>query len=299
MPRGVRLDLRLPDDVPHIKANAAQIRQVVMNLVLNAAEAFGDRQGTIQVAIRTERIAGKQTPQARAGLAEGDYVVLAISDDGCGMSEDVQGRIFDPFFTTKIAGRGLGLHAVQQIVRAHDGSISVASTLGVGTTFEIRLPYAEPEKPIARPPERILATPESGGKAILIVEDEEALRVSVSQLLRKHGFTVLEAADGDAAVDVISSRGSEIGVLLLDLMLPGQSSVSILDCLQRCRPDAKVILTSAIGWEVLDGRVRALGHDIFIRKPYQVHKLITLVRNAVRPAAGAARNNEHGQSAGA
>jgi len=299
LPRAVRLDVRLPDDLPLIKANAAQLRQVLMNLVLNAAEAFGDRQGTVQVTIRTELMQRKPILRARAGLPEGDYLVLTISDDGCGMTEDVQGRIFDPFFTTKIAGRGLGLHAVQQIVRAHGGSINFASTPGVGTIFEIRLPCGQQLQPTARPAETILDSPQPGGGAILIVEDEESLRVSVSQLLRKHGFTVMEAADGDAAVDVISSHGCEIGVILLDLVLPGQSSVNILDCLQRCRPDAKVILTSAVGWEVLDGRMRALGHDIFIRKPYQVHKLITLVRNAFKPRAGAAHDNEHGQSAGA
>jgi len=125
------------------------------------------------------------------------------------------------------------------------------------------------------------------------------LRLSVAHLLRRHGFGVMEAADGDAAVELISSRGPEISVLLLDLMLPGQSSIKILECLQRCSADAKVILTSAIGWEVLDGRLRALGHDTFIRKPYQVQKLIALIRNAITPMVGAAPGSGHGQSAGA
>jgi two-component system cell cycle sensor histidine kinase/response regulator CckA len=299
MPRNVQLNLRLDDNLPHIKANAAQIRQVLMNLVLNAAEALGGREGNIQVATRVQIIKGKQTLQSRAGLAEGAYLVLTISDDGCGMTEEVQRRIFDPFFTTKIAGRGLGLHAVHQIIKSHAGSISVASTPGVGTTFEIRLPCGEQPKQATGISDRAPDISEPSGIAILIVEDEETLRVSVSHLLRKHGFTVLEAPDGDAAVEVISSRGSEIGVLLLDLMLPGQSSIKILECLQHFSPDAKVILTSAIGWEVLDGRLRALGHDTFIRKPYQVQKLIALIRNAITPLVGATSSNGHGQSAGA
>jgi CheY-like chemotaxis protein len=255
-----------------------------MNLVVNAAEAFGERDGTIRVSASMQSVNGVQALRAKTNLVHGKYVCLEISDDGSGMTKEVQNRIFDPFFTTKIEGRGFGLAAVQRIVRTHSGAISVASTPGVGTTFEILLPCDEQYRErVPAPHERAAEISEPCDVAILIVEDEETLRVSVARMLRKRGFTVLEAADGNAAVNLIAAKGSEIGVLLLDLMLPGKSSLEILESLQQVRSDAKVILTSAFGWETVDGHLRALRHDTFIRKPYQVDELITLVRNAILP----------------
>jgi CheY-like chemotaxis protein len=298
MPKNVRLDLRLPDNLPHIRANAPQIRQVVMNLVLNAAEAFGDREGTVLVTASGLFLDRCSRPATRANLVEGEYVCLEILDNGLGMTEEVQNRIFDPFFTTKIEGRGLGLSAVQRIVTGHRGAIHVASAPGVGTTFEILLPCTEPSGTILElPVERSTEVPQPRNAAILIVEDEETLRLSVSQMLRNRGFIVLEAADGDAALSIIHSHGADIGVLLLDLTLPGKPSLEVLERLQQMRPDAKVILTSAFEWENVDGRLRALRHDNFIRKPYHLHELISLVRNAIPPVTAGA--GDHGQSAGA
>jgi PAS domain S-box-containing protein len=296
MPKNVRLDLRLPDNLPPIKANAPQIRQVVMNLVLNAAEAFGEHEGTVLVT--ASRLLLDRFSRNRDDLAEGEYVCLEILDNGLGMTEEIQNRIFDPFFTTKLEGRGLGLPAVQRIVNSHQGSIHVASAPGVGTTFEILLPCAEETGALL--PSLDEGTSEISQQrdaAILIVEDEETLRLSVSQMLRNRGFTVLEAADGDTALNLIQSQGAEIGVLLLDLTLPGKSSLEVLEKLQKARPDAKVILTSAFEWENVEGRLRTLRHDNFIRKPYHLHELISLVRNAMLPVG--AGSGHHGHSVGA
>jgi PAS domain S-box-containing protein len=298
LPKNVRLELRLPDDLPRIRANAAQIRQVVLNLVLNAAEAVSDRGGAILVSASKMSLEGTKRVRVRGGLAEGEYVRLEFLDNGTGMTEDVQNRIFDPFFTTKLEGRGLGLSAVQRIVTSHAGIIRVDSTPGVGTNFEILLPCDTlPREPIPTLQESLADVPASEGRAILMVEDEETLRASVSQMLRKRGFTVLEAPDGTVAINLIRSRGSEISVLLLDLTLPGRSSLEVLEELQQAQPEAKVILTSAFGWENIDGRLRAFRHDTFIRKPYQLRELISLVRNAILPLAS--RTDKHRQSAGA
>jgi PAS domain S-box-containing protein len=297
LPRNVRLDLRLPPDLPSIKANAAQIRQVVMNLVLNAAEALGDRPGTVLFAASRESLVGTQI-SPEAGLPAGDYVRLEIADNGLGMTKEVQSRIFDPFFTTKLEGRGLGLSAVQRIIMSHRGSIDVTSTPGVGTTFQILLPCSETSGTLISPSdESTFGISQQQNVAILIVEDEETLRVSVSQMLRKRGFTVLEAPDGDVAVNLIRTQGADIGVLLLDLTLPGKSSLEVLEQLRQTQPDAKVILTSAFEWQNVDGRLRGLRHDTFIRKPYHVDELITLVRNAVLPITVPPPGQ--GQSAGA
>jgi PAS domain S-box-containing protein len=296
LPVNVRLDLRVPHDLPRIKANAGQIRQVVMNLVLNAAEALGDRQGTVLFAARRKFLTGTHTSPG-ANLPGGEYVRLEISDNGLGMTREVQNRIFDPFFTTKFEGRGIGLSAVQRIVLSHGGSIEVTSAPGVGTTFEILLPCTEASDDAIPPPDERAGISQPRKVSILVVEDEETLRVSVSQMLRKRGFAVLEAEDGDVAVSLIRSQGADISVLLLDLTLPGKSSLEVLEQLHQTRPDAKVILTSAFELQSVDGRLRALRHDTFLRKPYQVDELITLVRKAILPIS--ANTVGQGQSAGA
>jgi PAS domain S-box-containing protein len=284
LPQNVGIHLQLPDDLPPIRANSAQMRQIVMNLVLNAAEAVGERGGNILVSASRRQLKDAAVQAGRPNLADGEYVCLEIMDNGQGMTEEVQRRIFDPFFTTKLEGRGLGLSAVQRIVDGHLGTISVSSTPGVGTAFEILLPRDQTSalpQPAGTENPSELTTP--GSAAVLIVEDEETLRMSVSHMLRKRGFTVLEAADGNRAIELIRSEGSEVDVLLLDLSLPGKSSLDVLEELQRARPDAKVILTSAFGWENVDGRLRTLRYDTFIRKPYRISELTSLVRNAILP----------------
>jgi CheY-like chemotaxis protein len=296
IPKNIRLQLDLPKDLPRIWGNAAQIRQIVMNLVLNAEEAFGERTGTIEIRAWRERLGGVYAVPGRATLSDGEYICMEISDTGLGMTEEIQSRIFDPSFSTKIQGRGLGLATVQRIVRDHRGVINVNSTPGVGTRFEILLPCAAASE-VAAPqlidPSR---TPQKNTVSILIIEDEETLRVSVSKMLRRRGFSVLEAPDGDFAVNLIRTQGKAIEVVLLDLTLPGKPSLEILEELQRSRPDAKVILTSAYGWEGVGGRLRALHHE-FIRKPYQVSELVSLVRNAILPLeTGSAKRAQSGNA---
>jgi two-component system cell cycle sensor histidine kinase/response regulator CckA len=132
----------LAQDLPKVEANAAQIRQVVLNLIMNASEALQDREGLIAITTAPAHIRKTSTAERRPDLPEGDYIRLEVSDTGCGMTEEVQARVFDPFFTTKFLGRGLGLAAVQGILRSHGGFINVLSTPGVGSTFEILLPAA-------------------------------------------------------------------------------------------------------------------------------------------------------------
>ncbi|PWT92945.1 MAG: hypothetical protein C5B56_01555 [Proteobacteria bacterium] len=272
VPKSARMVVELPQSLSLPRANATQLRQVIMNLILNAGEAIGDRGGVITITSRAgnESISGG-----------GPYVCLEVSDTGAGMSDDVRKSIFDPSFSTKGAGRGMGLAAVQGIVKRHGGSIEVTSTIGRGTRFRIEFPYEStapaPFAPGAPPAERLRAR--SG--AILIVEDEETLRISVATMLRKQGFAVLEAGDGDRAVDLIRDRGEEIAVVLLDLTLPGKSSPEVFAELQRVRPDAKVILTSAYGREIVAGPLKALERQSFIRKPYQFSELVTVVREAL------------------
>jgi PAS domain S-box-containing protein len=270
------LKVNLPENIPAVRGNAAQIQQVVMNLITNASEALGEKEGAISVSVTQAQVG----PDSRAP-SQIDYVRLEVSDTGCGMTEEVQARIFDPFFTTKFAGRGLGLAAVQGVIRNHGGIINVTSALGQGSRFEVLLPCAGQAE--AAPSDISVPAPEGevGNLAgtVLFIEDEDALCLAVSKMLRRKGLQVIEAADGKTGIDLFRASAPQIDVVLLDLTLPGMSGGEVLRELRRIQPDMKVIIMSAYS----EDRVReAIGEQqpwLYIRKPYQFSELIVLVRN--------------------
>jgi PAS domain S-box-containing protein len=283
----VRTDL--PKALPVVLGNAAQIRQVVMNLFINASEAIGEQDGVISVT--TALVSARQNRGANgvaAGLPEGDCLRLEVSDTGCGMTPETRARIFDPFFTTKFAGRGLGLAVVQGIVRAHGGAINVASEPG-STTFQILLPCVGPSADQGRS----TALPASAERVpvasatLLLVEDEETLRSSVSKLLSKRGISVVEASDGWAAIDLLRSHPRTIDVILLDMTIPGASSHDVLEEARRVRPATRIILTSAYSQEMVTASVETPQVRAFIRKPFRLEELMRLLRDILLSADGA------------
>jgi two-component system, cell cycle sensor histidine kinase and response regulator CckA len=189
------------------------------------------------------------------------------------MSEDEKARIFDPFFTTKSAGRGLGLSVVQGIVQAHHGAIHVTSAPGKGTTFRILFPSSTlPVKPVLSGNHK--ASLEQVPRAnVLLVEDEEPLRLSVSRMLGSRGFSVIQAADGSAAVDLIR-RHVGLDLILLDMTLPGTSSREVISEAGRIQPGVKIILTSAYSREMVTHALDAPQIRGFIRKPYTIADLV-------------------------
>jgi CheY-like chemotaxis protein len=262
-----------------VRANASQIRQIVMNLITNASEALGQEGGVIAISTRLVRMS--RDSLERGELAEGEYVRLRVSDTGCGMTREIQDKIFDPFFTTKFAGRGLGLAAVQGIVRSHRGSIHLASAPGAGTRFEILLPCAqEPARlaPAVLPPDAAVVVAPSVTGTVLVVDDEEMLRIAVCKMLRKERYTVIEAGDGDTALELFRTNAADIGVVLLDMTLPGISGRKLFEELRRIRPDVRVILTTAYTKEMAANAVGTQQAWGFIRKPYHIADLISLLR---------------------
>jgi CheY-like chemotaxis protein len=215
-------------------------------------------------------------------VPEGDYLGLKVSDTGCGMTPEVQAKIFDPFFTTKEAGRGLGLALIQGIIKGHGGTIGLRSTPGQGTTFQVLLPCTgempEPHRENAPPVQQRL---ESRGTTILVVEDEELIRLSVSRALRKKGFSVVEANDGSVAMDLIRANTQSIDVLLLDVTLPGLSSREVFEETRRIRPDLKILFTSAYGKEAVDATFAGLRVEHFIQKPFQLKDLVAFLQKAL------------------
>ncbi len=277
------LKVELSQDLPPALANPAQIRQVVMNLVTNASEAIGERPGEIRVTSGKVKVGPDSPAPGGVDLAAGDYLRLEVFDTGGGMTPEVQARIFDPFFTTKRAGRGLGLAAVQGIIRGHGGTINVESAAGLWSRFVILLPSIDEAAQDPRDIPAISSIHETGSVAgtVLVVEDEEILRVAVSKKLRREGFLVIDAADGILGVSLFRANEQNIDAVLLDVTLPGMSGRAVLEELRRMHPDVKVILTSAYG----EVDVRAsIGEQHppygYIRKPYQLSELTSLLRNA-------------------
>ena len=266
------LRTHLDPDLPPVRGSAAQLRQVVMNLIINASEAIGEMDGVIHVA--TSQVTGDP---AEDGAAR--YLRLEVSDTGCGMPESVRSKIFDPFFSTKFAGRGMGLAVVQGIVRDHGGAITLISEPGRGTTFEIVLP-CDREAPDARPATAMPAAftrTEGAAGAVLVVEDEEVLRNAVAALLRKRGFVVIEASDGTSAIGLLRERKSEIDAILLDVTLPGVSSREVFEEARLLRPATTVVLTSAHSKETVDATFAGLTIERFIRKPFQMDDLMGML----------------------
>jgi PAS domain S-box-containing protein len=279
------LQINLEKNLPAVLGNAPQIRQVLMNLIINASEAIGEKEGVIQVT--TSRVTGGQgsvlhAVDNAANLPAGDYVRLEVSDSGCGMTTEARAKIFEPFFTTKFAGRGLGLAVVQGIVRAHSGTIDVVSAPSQGATFEVLLPCASvaqnavTSSTVERSPTRART-----GATVLVVEDEDVLRQAVSKALQKRGFSVMEAKDGSVAMDLMRAHRDDIDVILLDVTLPGTSSREVFAEAQRIRANLKVVVSSAYDRKTVDASFSGLRITQFIRKPFQLDELAGTLRDAL------------------
>jgi two-component system, cell cycle sensor histidine kinase and response regulator CckA len=278
--KSIALKVDLEENLPAVLANPTQIRQVVMNLIANASEAIGGPGGVIT--ITTSKVQAKDGSSASMeALRKSGGVRLEISDTGCGMTEEIRSKIFDPFFTTKFAGRGLGLSAVHGIIRNHGGTIKVVSAPGRGSRFEILLPRAgQPARDAGDSPVPAADGTASFAGTILVVEDEETLRNPLSQMLRRTGCTVIEAADGKSGIDQFRVSAQKIDVVLLDLTLPGMSGVDVLGELQRIKSDVKVILTSAYSPDFVQDTVAGQQPWFYIRKPYHFRQLMSVIRSA-------------------
>jgi two-component system, cell cycle sensor histidine kinase and response regulator CckA len=265
-----QLKLNLPQGLPAVRGNPAQIRQAVMNLILNASEALPGHGGVISVGL---------------ARADADRLRLTVSDTGAGMTKEVEAGIFDPFFTTKGKGRGRGLAAVHGIVRGHGGAIRVTSAPGQGSSFEVLLPCGT-AKEDAVTIARQVSPEESPVGTVLLIDDEETLRLAVAKMLRRKGFSVIETGDGRAGIEQFRTRWREVDVVLLDVMLAGISGREVLEELRRTQPKARVILTTAYGRE---RAVAAMGGDpslLYLRKPYRIVEVLKLLTGMGRRAAG-------------
>ena len=277
---GEIIDLKFtpPAALPSVRADAGMMEQVIMNLAVNARDAMF-RGGTLTLTLSAVDIARDQMqfhPQGRPG----SFVRLDVTDNGCGMSPEIQARIFEPFFTTKEVGKGtgLGLATVYGIVKQHEGWVEVTSEIGKGTTFHVFYPAASPSKTDPESPAAALAAPARGGKeTILIVEDEPVLLDLASLILKEQGYSILTARSGVEAVQVWQRESAHIDLLLTDMVMPeGMSGKDLAARLRLQRPELKVICVSGYSVDEVDEK-----NIVFLQKPYTRASLAKTVRDCL------------------
>ena len=276
------LNLSLERGLPAIQVDPSQVRQIVLNLIINASEAVGDRSGVITVAAGATRCDADylRKTELHDSLAPGLYVHLEVTDTGCGMDAETRGRIFEPFFTTKFTGRGLGLAAVLGIVRAHKGAIKVYSEFGKGTTFKVLFPALDMEEKRVQPHAPSLSDNWQGKGTILLADDEESLRALGAMMLERLGFTVLTAVDGRDALELYRKRQNEISLVVLDLTMPHMDGAQAFGELRRINPDIRVILASGYSEEDVAARFAGKRLSGVLQKPYSLSKLRELLMKA-------------------
>lgn len=281
--KNVVLRYELAADLPAVVADPTQIRQVMLNLVINASEAIGVAQGTIVVRARRYQGEAEDWPEhPRTGeLPPGERVVLEVIDDGCGMDEATQERLFDPFFTTKFSGRGLGLAAVLGIVRGHRGAVLVESRPGAGSRFRVVLPAAPGD---AAPTQTAPTDDEAwhGRGLVLLVDDEPSVREVGREVLEHLGFEVRLASGGREAGALFRATPGAFVLAVVDLTMPDASGADVVRELLSIRPDLPVLVASGYSEEEGLERLANLSVSGFLSKPFSIDTLRSRIRSLLR-----------------
>ncbi len=275
-PRSITVCIHAPKDLWLVNGDAGQIQQVFMNLVVNARDAMPDG-GTLTVTGSNQLWHGPPSadfPDAKPG----QYVVWTVQDTGSGIPPGIITRIFDPFFTTKPLGKGtgLGLSTVASLVRKHEGFLHVASQLGQGTTFQIYFPAQPAQELLAATRETTL--PVGHGKKILLVDDEESIRRSMSRAFGLKGFEVVTAQDGQAALELLANPQNNIQLVVLDIMMPRMDGMKLVRAIRAEGRDVHIIVASGGVSEVQKAELLQLGVEQILEKPFSSDALAVAVR---------------------
>ncbi len=280
LPSQAQLHLALDQQLPFIEADRGQLQQIVMNLFINGVEALGEKGGAIHIATHYQQITPADIDQSYiiGAVTPGPYVVLQITDSGIGMEPSVLSRIFDPFFSTKPKGHGLGLAATFGIIRTHQGALQVQSQPGHGTTFTIFLPALPPQSvdvdaTIAAPFPQQEARP-----LVLVIDDEETLREVVQDVLTEEQFHVVTAASGPEGIEQFRRLQNQVGVVLLDMKMPGMNGKQTYQVLRQIEPAVKVVFTSGYSETEVNTQLDNGLAVPFLAKPYTAESLVQQVR---------------------
>jgi CheY-like chemotaxis protein len=260
-----------------------------MNLVINGAEAI-DGAGIVRITTELRELSATDMQKMEIGADQppGRYAALIVQDTGHGMDELTKARIFDPFFSTRFTGRGLGLAAVNGIIRAHRGALKLDTTLHAGTTFTIFWPLATApdvsDDPPLPSPSTVTSQPETtpgDGRMVLLVDDEPQVRQVAQRMLRRLGFTVHEAENSDIALQLMQEYGSQIVLALIDLTMPGMTGDELATTLLEQFPTLRIILMSGFSQQELPPHLRTSGRVSFLAKPFTLTTLTAAVTTAL------------------
>ncbi len=273
--KNIVLSYNLAKKLPPIKADISQISQIVMNLITNASEAIGEQSGIIRLDTGVTKFDGSRMPEEYVTheTLKGTYAFILVSDTGCGMSKETIASMFDPFFTTKFFGRGLGLAAVIGIVRGHKGAIRVSSEPGKGSTIMIAFPACTDSSDSATEDSRNHNGLICKGTILLVDDDETVLSVG-GEMLETLGFSVLPAAGGQEALDLLTEKGEQIVCVVLDLTMPHMDGKETCSRLREIDPAIPVIISSGYSRKDVEMQFSESGISGFLSKPYRLSDLI-------------------------
>ncbi len=292
--KAVVLASELSDSIPLMMGDKGQIQQLIMNLILNSADAIGEKAGRVTVVTKTEELKGDEAHYWRwlgTPLDPGRYVRLEVRDTGSGMDAKTLTKIFDPFFTTKFTGRGLGLASLLGIVRSHKGGLHVVSTVGQGTTFVLLFPAVTESTQVT---EQNVGNTETirVGELVLVIDDEQMVRDSMADILRDVGLRVLTAEDGPTGIQLFSAHVQELSLVLLDLSMPGMSGEEVFYQLRTIAPLVPILLVSGYSESQVMERFVSAGLAGFIPKPYTMDSLLHQVQAHLLPAVTVPNHSE-------
>ncbi|MDD2541379.1 MAG: PocR ligand-binding domain-containing protein [Desulfuromonadaceae bacterium] len=288
--QNVKISCDFAPDISPIKADASQIRQVVMNLIINAAEAVGELQGEVRVSLskRTVRVDQQEKDHLGAIIPAGYYICLEITDNGCGMNGETRQRIFEPFYTTKFTGRGLGMSAVLGIIKSHNGALQLFSQLAEGTTFKVYLPIqttglaaGQPQQE-TRPP-----TSWKGSGTILLVEDEEQVICVAEIMLKDLGFTVIKAYNGKEGLELYQQNKNNITLVVTDIGMPIMDGYALISELKKLKPELPVIISSGFGEVDIISHLPGGEIASLINKPYNFIQLRDVIQRVTEGVSSA------------
>lgn len=284
----LKVVLDLTPSLPLVLADASQMREVILSLVTNAAEAIGDGEGTIRIvtSVRDYGVVSMAEAFSAQALPAGRYVTLEVVDTGCGMDAAEWEMVLDPFYSTKFPGRGMGLAAVTGIVRGHKGAVQITSKKGRGSTFAVLLPPL----PAGIVPSKLAGGSPSEAVAdlILVIDDETALRLIASRMVERMGLRALVATNGREGVELFRAKAPEIGAVLLDMAMPEMDGFETMAALRQIDPEVRVILCSGYPREEIIDRFKDRLPTAFIQKPYEMATLKQLLSGVLGRPMGAA-----------
>ena len=281
--KNVNLRRSLPETALLVEVDATQVRQLLMNLIMNASDAIGGEPGTVSVSTGVVEVSVADLRAYLGGdrMSTGEFVCLEVVDTGTGMDTETQRRMFDPFFTTKAKGTGLGLSAALGIVQGHHGGLQVRSTVGKGTCVRVLFPaVARTTSPMPTSKSRTEWAKIDG--TALVVDDEAIVRTVASEVLRRCGMAVILARDGIEAVKMFETHRAEIGVVLVDLSMPRMDGRRAAERIRRIDAAMPVILMSGYDESEATRRSTASSCDAFLQKPFTAASLMEAVRPLVR-----------------